>query len=255
LTPAAPVGPQATTQTAGLTQPPPPLVQAKPAADPAVVGPAVASAAAAAGCSFLATTTGQDGVRVTGYVAGGDAQADINRAAQGLPVAWDAQAIDPYWCHTLDTLRPLASAGMMQVTLANASGALRDGDLIMPDVAGPDFPHWMVVDDFTLGGKTPDNTTIGPNVVHFYPTAAVRARRQAAGEMLQVRDKSWAVGPPFGTDLLIAVASSNPLFRAKRPAQEDFDAYLSALHMALDAAAKRGDKVAIGIGLLRTEAK
>jgi eukaryotic-like serine/threonine-protein kinase len=53
------------------------------------------------------------------------------------------------------------------------------------------------------------------------------------------------VGPPFGTDMILAVASSVPLFAQRRPVDgETVETYLPALRGAIDAALRRNAKVA-----------
>jgi len=228
--------------------------------DNASVGRAVAAVAASASCSFLATQVDSGGVHVSGFDGGGDsemtARASVTSAASGLPIDWQARSVDSFWCRTFDALRPYGSGHPLSVSLATGARPLRDSELIKPDVQGPGFASWMRVDDFARGGEMQQGAKlvpIGPNVVHFYPTSKARARMLTAGELLQVRDKGWCVGPPYGTDLIIAVATANPLFPAARAPQEDFDTYLSAMRTALAAAAQRGDDVAVGIGTLETE--
>ena len=245
-------------------QPPPSITTPatpKPAPpDTAAIGRAVAAAAASASCSFLATQVDSGGVHVTGFDGGGDsemtARAAVTSTASGLPIDWQARSVDSFWCRTFDVLRPYGSGRPLPVSLATGARPLRDSELIKPDVQGPGFASWMRVDDFARGGETQQGAKlvpIGPNVVHFYPTSKARARLLTAGELLQVRDKGWCVGPPYGTDLIIAVAAANPLFPAARAPQEDFDTYLSAMRTALAVAAQRGDDVAVGIGTLETE--
>ncbi len=56
---------------------------------------------------------------------------------------------------------------------------------------------------------------------------------------------AWEVGPPYGTDMIIAIASSQPLFDRARPNNvEQAATYLPALQQAVDAAQRRGAKLA-----------
>ncbi|MDE2008379.1 MAG: hypothetical protein KGI51_17560, partial [Rhodospirillales bacterium] len=96
------------------------------------------------------------------------------------------------------------------------------------------------------------------SVVHLYPTvadpqqhfAAVPARRLAAGSILRLGDGGpgqplWEVGPPYGTDLIVAVASSRPLvLHPAPPNMEDHAAgYLAALKAAIASAQAGGARV------------
>ena len=91
----------------------------------------------------------------------------------------------------------------------------------MPRVSMADFAGELRVDYLGHDGS----------IVHLYPTAAdpaqhVLARpatRLAPGAHLSIGDGGpgqpiWEVGPPYGTDMIIAVASSAPLL-TREPAQ------------------------------------
>jgi eukaryotic-like serine/threonine-protein kinase len=229
------------TTTADVAKPPP------PAPDPAVVRGAVAAAASSASCSVLTTVADSAGVHVGGFVGGRGAEAAarsaVAAAASDMPVDWQAHGLDAGWCKLLDVLRPAATGGTLSVALADGATRLRDGEQIKPVVTGPSFASWMEVDYFAHDGT----------VVHFYPTAAAPLRKLAPGDLLRVNDKAWVVGPPYGTDLVVASAVSNPLFRAHRPVQESQASYLEALRRALAGAVQRGDSSAVGVGVVETE--
>ena len=53
------------------------------------------------------------------------------------------------------------------------------------------------------------------------------------------------IGEPYGTDMIIAVASSEPLFDRPRPGNtETADVYLRDLQSAIDALSRRGARLA-----------
>jgi serine/threonine-protein kinase len=225
--------------------------------DPAAVGKAVLAAAAMQGCSFLTVTSNAAGVQVVGLVGGteqGAARAAIAAAAGGLTVSWQPRALDQFWCATLDALRPYGAAGQLQVGLETGERVLRDGELIKPDVSAPSFAHYLQVDDFARGGETARGRHVGPTVAHFYPTPKQRARRRDANVAMHIRDQAWCVSEPYGADLLVAAATTGPLFAGVRPAEEPMDVYLAAMKAALDKARARGDQISVGIGVLDTAA-
>jgi len=230
-----------------------PPVTPKPAPrNPAIVATAVTAAAAGAKCSLLNTSVGADGVQVSGFAGNGEAEAAarsaITAASSGLTVAWHAGALDPQWCRLLDVLRPAATAGTMQLALSGGRSVLHDHDYIWPDITAPAFPSWLVADYLAHGDSGQD-----PEAAHLYPNPKDHARSHAPGEMVKARTKD-AIGPPFGTDLIVAIATSGPLFTKARPA-ETFGAYLTSLQSALESAARRGDQVAVGIMTVETQAK
>ena len=52
---------------------------------------------------------------------------------------------------------------------------------------------------------------------------------------------AWEVGEPYGTDMIIAIASSQPVFDRPRPGNlEQASDYLRELQAAVDAARQRG---------------
>jgi hypothetical protein len=61
--------------------------------------------------------------------------------------------------------------------------------------------------------------------------------------------------PPFGTDLIIAIASSAPLFNKNQALPDQADAYVRELGSALDAAARRHANIAAGAVEVRTSPK
>ena len=83
----------------------------------------------------------------------------------------------------------------------------------------------------------------------------------AAGETVNLGAQTpghpaWEVGPPYGTDMIIAIASSQPLFDRARPANaEDAAAYLRDLQAVVDAARSRGVRMVGGAITLDTLAK
>jgi eukaryotic-like serine/threonine-protein kinase len=235
-------------------QPPPvaPPATPKPAPpDPAIVARAVTAAAAGAKCSLLATSVGADGVQVEGFAGSGDAEATarsaVATASSGLAVAWHASGLDPQWCRLLDVLRPAVSAGTVHLALSGGHTSLADRDPIEPDITMPSFPGWLVVDYLTH-----DDTLHDLVSAELYPNPTARGHLHTSADVVKVRSGN-TIGPPFGTDLIVAMATTKPLFTKVRPSQV-FGAYLSSLQNALDGAARRGDQVAVGIMTVETQA-
>jgi eukaryotic-like serine/threonine-protein kinase len=107
---------------------------------------------------------------------------------------------------------------------------LHNGDPLILDITGPPYKALLQVDYYTTDG----------NVVHLLPNPAdADSGLEAAGaRRLGERIGSgrfWSVGPPFGHELVVAMASIAPLFSTPRPEIEPASAYLSALKQAIDA--------------------
>ncbi len=153
-------------------------------------------------------------------------------------------------------LRPVAAGfaqpgSGLQVGLKEGGGPLRKDAYIIPRVAMPDWPAYLTLDYFTSDGQ----------LAHLYPaSAAERTHEYPARARVTIGDpasgaKGWQVDVPFGTDMMVAIASARPLFAKPRPDDDTADGYTRALKAALEAAARRGERVAASATVVRTVAK
>jgi serine/threonine-protein kinase len=136
----------------------------------------------------------------------------------------------------MDALRPVL-AGIADAPLVAIAGntPLRRGDLLRFQVTMPAWPAHLYVAYFMKSGE----------VAHLVPS-----RQQAAGAVVPLGDPvpgfpGWEVDEPFGTDLMVVMASEQPLFPGRRPGIEQQDAYLRGLSEAIAAARARGSRVAV----------
>ena len=254
---------------------PPPVAATQPAASPAAVAPPVpappsapafspaalraqlAAAIGANACALVDPAVAQNGdVTVTG-LAGQDAAASLRTTLTGIagahPMDWRVQALQPVFCPALSLLRPIsplagAPALGLRLRLAGGQTTLHDGARILPRLTMPRFAGYARVDYLGHDGS----------VVHLYPTVADPAQNFAAvpgrvlGPERQLalgdggpREPLWEVGPPYGTDMIIAVVSSVPLLRTHPPANIEDSAtnYLHRLEAAIAAARAAGGQV------------
>jgi serine/threonine-protein kinase len=196
------------------------------------------------------------GVTVAGF-AGTNVASGLRQHLQALPGAaplgWKVQALNPVFCPALAVLRPVAPAAGtpslgLRLALAGGQTALHDGARILPRVTMPRFAGYVRVDYLGHDGS----------VVHLYPTVAdpaqhfvaVPAQRLSPGAVLRLGDSGagrplWEVGPPYGTDMIIAVASAKPLLPADPPQNvaDSAGAYLRRLAAAISAARAAGEQV------------
>lgn len=153
------------------------------------------------------------------------------------------------FCPALTALRPIApafgSAGATRLHLQLADGrtSLHDGEQVRLRLVMPDFAGRLRVDYLVHDG------TVG----HLYPQIADPSmqitadppRTFAAGETVNLANPSWTITPPYGTDMIIAIASSQPLFDRPRPSNGETNAvYLPALQAAIDNARQHGASMA-----------
>ncbi|HTB45824.1 MAG TPA: protein kinase [Acetobacteraceae bacterium] len=268
-TPATPAAPQPT-QTAPAqappqpqpvapatdNTPPPPAPQQSASAGLDTIRQQVAQLAASQSCALVNGSV-QDGGNVTLNGLAGTSAADALRQALGnitIPgaVDWRVSSVDPIFCPALDTLHPIvpafgAAGPRLGLMLANGQTRLRDGEHILPRLVMPDFRGSLRVDYVGHDGT----------VLHLYPQVADPKQGMTAdppkvfqpGETVSLGDPkaghpAWEVGPPYGTDMIIAIASTQPLFDRPRPDNVESGAeYLRELQAAVDGAQRRGARV------------
>jgi hypothetical protein len=164
-------------------------------------------------------------------------------------IEWGVDGVDQVFCPALNALRPItpgfAATGGSHLGLQMADGKTRlhDGQHIRMRLIMPDFPARLRVDYLAHDGS----------VQHLYPQladpkvgiTADSPRTYRAGEEIDLGNPVWVIGEPYGTDMIIAVASSEPLFERPRPSNAEFsDDYLRALQARLEQLRMHGDRLA-----------
>jgi hypothetical protein len=219
---------------------------------------AVTNALAPVSCTLVRGRVAEPdgGITLTGVAGQGAPEASLHHAitdaAPTAAVDWRVASFDGPYCPVLNLLRPIAyavggTASGLAMALRNGAGVVKDGDPIVIDLQTPDFPAWILLDYFEHDGT----------VVHLYPTAKTPARsydpdsRQSFGDPA-AGGEHWEAGAPYGTDMIVAVASSAPLFKAPRKDLEQADAYLRALQAAVEAARRHDARLAVDAVVLKT---
>lgn len=207
-----------------------------------------------AGCSFTRNTDEAGRVVFSGVIgrnteaaARDDARAAL--PASAAPTSFDLRLtpFDGPYCGVVDLMRTTASP-TVALSLRNQVTVLRKDDDIVPQVTMPDYPAWLIVDYFQSDG----------GVTHLHPTAVGPARQEAAGSKVLLGNTAterWQVDVPYGTDMIVAIASSQPLFDGPRPDDDTSATYLDALRRALENAAPANTRVAASVMLVQTKAK
>jgi hypothetical protein len=208
-------------------------------------------------CSLFDGDIRDGAVQVTGI--GGKAAIDnlrqkLNATGLNSPVpSIRITQVDQSFCSWEDFLRPLAKTfgdggGRLALRLPGDPAWLVKDDYIRPRVAMADFRGEMRVDYLDRQG----------NVQHLYPQLGDANQRLAAdpphvfepGEPLSLgevgpNNRGWQVDEPYGTDVIIAVASEDALFDRPRASNvEKAAVYLRDLKRAVEAARSRGARIA-----------
>jgi hypothetical protein len=244
-------GPAAATVTPGA----PPAVQAPPAAAaPAAPSlPAVSAALAELPCSALVATLKGRAVRVQGYLARSVGQARLKSTLAALPGVAEVELalheVDEDKCGLMRVLgrywvaHHTAPGGAASLRLNPGGGSdLKEGDTLMVDVTTPNYQSYVAVDYFVLGGT----------VVHLLPNPVERETLAPPRYTATIGNLgNWMIGAPFGTEMLVLLATPVPLFDGIRPDPEAGPAYLAALDSQLGRISKSHGAAAIAVDFLQ----
>jgi eukaryotic-like serine/threonine-protein kinase len=239
------------------TTPPSPVPQQTASAGLDTIRQQIAQLAAGQNCAVVNGGV-QDGgnVMLAGF-AGTSAADALRQAMAGITIPgavdWRVTSVDPIFCPALDTLHRIVpafgvSGPRLGLMLADGKTRLRDGEHILPRLVMPDFRGSLRVDYVAHDGT----------LQHLYPQVADPkngltadpSRMFQPGETVKLGDPGpghlpWLAGEPYGTDMIIAVASSQPLFDRPRPDNVESAAdYLRELQSAVATAQGRGVRLA-----------
>jgi eukaryotic-like serine/threonine-protein kinase len=238
---------------------PPPQAAAAPAPAPSAVEmlAAVRKAVSGVSCALVdANGDAQGAARVNGIVDR-SAEASLRAAvdaASPAPVIWNlAVSNSSEFCTIFDVLRPFAAAGSGFVLgLKGEPASLHDNAAILPDVHFPAYGAYLTLDYIASSGDVAHLVQGAIKRGRKFPGDATTVFGQAPVPGTVSRQLPWPVGAPFGTDLLIAVASDEPLFAGQRN-DETLAAYLPALRQAMQAAVAKGAKLSVAAKVVVTE--
>jgi hypothetical protein len=170
----------------------------------------------------------------------------VEAAAGGAFVEWRVTGFDGPYCPVLDLLRPhgprfgVVPRGLA-VTPLDGRARLAEGERLVLRVASPDFASTVRLDYLETSGR----------VSQMQPSEIYPAPRTMPGEHYLWGDdrpnlaEPPRVQPPFGTDLVIAIASETALSPAPAGDHENPERYTAQLRAALDAALRRREIVAV----------
>jgi hypothetical protein len=220
--------------------------------------PAISAALAELPCSALVPAIKGQAVRVQGYLARSVGKARLKNTLAALPGVGEVdlavrevdedkcglmRVLGPYW--VAHRMAPGAAADGTAIRLNPASGKgndLKEGDTLMVDVTTPSYQSHVAVDYFVLGGT----------VVHLLPNSVERETLAPPRYTVTVGNLgNWMIGAPFGTEMLVLLATPVPLFDGLRPDSEAGPEYLRALDSQLARISKSHGAGAIAVDFLQ----
>jgi eukaryotic-like serine/threonine-protein kinase len=214
-----------------------PLTPVPPLPEPAPVAPDMAAIEGVLSGLHCALVEGdvKDGlVEVRGHAAA--TSGDWVRELRALPGVRDVvnriAPLSTVHCLTLDVFASLLRAKGSHALGLHTASRLRDGDSLQIDVAA-NASGFLYIDYFSADGT----------VVHLLPRPNVVDNRIEQGTLLRLGrgggSGAWAVGPPFGTEMITAIVAPEPLFATEREELELAFSYREDLKRALEQIRRR----------------
>lgn len=209
---------------------PVPVPAPAPAPAPVPVAPAQLAELNTLSCARVdAELRGNQSI-VSGYVASDD---DLNRVksiAANVPGTSVGNVIVAPWpqCEALQTLdKPLRIADRPAINIGGAT-ELHGGDPLRIEVRSPAHISYLYVSYIQADGSVVH--LVQPRGPVPQPTLPRQTLKFGGGEDGKPK---FTVGPPFGREMIIAIASRSPLFEQELPAQQTEREYLTGLRRAL----------------------
>ena len=237
--------------TRNTTQPAPTTTTAEVGLSPEALRRSIASAAQGADCAVLQGDVARDGRLIVQGVIGARAAPAVlqqfRETAPTAPLDWTVREASGPYCGALNLVRAYArpfgsTTGGIEVGLKDGRTDLVTDDPIEVRTTMAGFPAYLEVDYFSSDGSVAHVRTASQGS----PTVPARSGQSIV---------AGAAAPPFGTDLVVAIASSPPLFPKSKTLPETTDAYLRDLRTALDAAKQRRSELATGVVVVHTSEK
>jgi hypothetical protein len=200
---------------------------------------AITSTLASLPCTLLSghnvMIDGADTLTLSGIAGAGAPQASLTEAEKSLPaqvtLTDQVQTIDGPYCDALNAIRPyrpLFNEGEITLGLTGGNRPLHNNATLGIDETLPAGANDIETDYFQ-----------GDGTVYHPPNPKLAPGQTSNSEQI------GTISAPFGTDLMIAISSSVPLFTTPRKQIENDTDYLPALRLALQNAVSTGAKVSV----------
>lgn len=220
---------------------------------PAALRHQLAAALAPITCALPHATLTAAGAAITG-IASGPARGAISQAASAaltpLPATTTIHSFTGPYCGAIDAIRPAVplfhpATGRLGLHLAGGATRLVKGQHIVVDLTMPAWPAHVAVDYITSAG----------DIYRLYPSPTMPETLQPPGATLTLGlppGQQFAVGPPYGRDMILAIASTTPITTLPRPQATKLAQFLAALQTTMTRLETPGTKIAAGALLLDT---
>jgi hypothetical protein len=226
---------------------------ATPPKPAAIASVPLAARVAALSCSTVQAVNpaASSAIALEGIIGSGEPRSQLDAIVADAPAASVHVAVQTFpWselsCRLAELVRANQGASRTRLAFTGGQTTLANGADIRLKLTMPDFDGEVRLDDLNSDGL----------VDHLMEANFGAAPRHRAGAVVGLGpngdDLIGRVSPPFGTDIVVAVVTSEPLFSSKRPVEEAGAGFVDALDAALAALRRRGGRVAADAAVLTT---
>lgn len=207
------------------------------------------------GCAPLTAIEDSDGVRISGFVGSQQELDQLKESVRGLggvgEPTFQVVVTTPSFCEILQVTLPLHERNSIEsagasIGVDGSAIVLQEGDRVVLQANAPNFPSYAYIIYMQEDGK----------LLNLMPSRDQPDNSRSPNERFSIGDKpdepSFTVSPPYGDDLVMLVASSEPLFDQPRPLIEQGTSFADDLSARVDAILDRGGKVVADLVFLRT---
>jgi serine/threonine protein kinase len=249
--PVEPLEPEALRDLAKLEEPTPPT-PVPPQITLATITPLVQGTP----CSLIETALDRGTVNLRGYARESDIarlQSELKALGGVAEVNSEITPIGNEKCDALELIAPYwianRSLGLgASIEAAKPGGRFQEGDNLILNLATPAYESYVNVDYYSLDG----------GVLHLVPSPRFSSNQAPADYRATIGDLGeWTVAEPFGTEMVVMLATPEPLFDALRKEYEPREAYLKDLKERLEALQKKvgKERIAADLVLIQTQAR
>jgi len=206
-------------------------------------------------CAPLTAIEDAEGIRVTGFVGSQQSLDQLKASIRSVEnignVTFQVVVTSESFCEMLQVSLPLHERNSIEAAGASigvdgSAVVLQEGDKVILRASAPNFDNYVYIIYMQEDGK----------LLNLVPSLNQADNSRQPNEAFSIGDKpdqpSFTVSPPYGDDLVMLVASSEPLFSAPRPLIEEGGSFAGELKRSVDAVLSRGGKVVADLVFLRT---
>ncbi|WP_031358458.1 serine/threonine protein kinase [Caballeronia sordidicola] len=205
----------------------------------------VAPVLASVPCSALVASVQDQALSVSGYIGRSYGTQKLRTTLNQIPGVSNpgvqVQEVDDDKCDMLKLIAPYLTTGRpASIQTRNHNTQLTEGQPLVVQITTPPYDSWVNIDYYQLDGS----------VVHLLPNARSKDNQAPPNYAATIGSGGdWIVSKPFGSEMIVLLATPAALFDTIRPESEPRADYLRAVEKRLvDMANKYGrDKIAVDL--------